>query len=173
MSRNKQLNIGLKKEKLEFGGGRFKSYNPNVARPIAAKTPIHVVMRSPMAKGHLSLLFFDKEIRGILNKHSKRQGIKIYDMANAGNHIHFICYLPRTDSWRIFIRSIAGLIARLVLGVERGRGIGAKFWEGRPWTRILMWGRGYKAAKKYLGLNKIEALGFTRLTARLLMQMTC
>lgn len=173
MRQNKQLKLGLKNEKLEFGGGKFRTYNPNAARPIAAKVPIHVVMRSPMAKGHLSLLFFDKEIRGILVKHSKKLGIRIYDLANAGNHLHFICYLPRPSSWKVFIRSVTGLIARLVLSAERGSAVGAKFWEGRPWTRILMWGKAFKAAKDYLGLNKIEALGFTRSTARIIMRMNC
>lgn len=169
----KQVKLGLKKENLEFGGGRFKNYNPNAARPLAAKTPIHVVMRSPMAKGHLSLLFFDKEIRKILTQHSRKLGIRIYDLANAGNHLHFICYLPHVHSWNKFIRSVAGLIARLVLGAQRGKAVGARFWEGRPWTRILHWGRAYKAAKNYLGLNKIEALGFSRSTARILIQMNC
>lgn len=173
VTQRKQLKLGLGKQKLEFGGSKFRTYNPNAARPIAAKTPIHVVMRSPMAKGHLSLLFFDKEISKILNKHSKKLGIRIYDLANAGNHLHFICYLPRQSSSKVFIRSGTGLIARLALGAERGRGLGAKFWEGRPWTRILMWGKAYSAAKNYLGLNKIEALGFSRSTARILMQMNC
>ena len=173
MNRNKQLKLGLKNQKLEFGGGKFKTYNPNVARPIAARTPIHVVMRSPMARGHLSLLFFDKEIREILNKHSMKLGIRVYDLANAGNHLHFICYLRRVSSWKIFIRTVTGLIARLVLGAERGRAVGAKFWEGRPWTRLLLWGKAYRAARSYLSLNKIEALGFTRSTARILVQMNC
>jgi hypothetical protein len=59
-----------------------------------------------------------------------------------------------------FIRAISGLIARLTLGVERGRAKGLKFWDARPFTRVLEWGRDYRQACAYLAQNILEALGF-------------
>ena len=171
MKKVKQLKLGIKAPKLHFGGAKFSSYNPNSSRPLAVKTPIHVVMRSPMAKGHLSLLFFDKEIRKIIKKQSEAAGVKVYDFANAGNHLHFVCSLSRVDGWKQFIRALSGLIARLVLKAERGCAVGAKFWEGRPWTRILTWGRAYKTVKKYLAFNKTEAFGFSRKAAKIMDKM--
>src|SRR4051812_18029019 len=126
MARPKQLKLGLKTVRPDFGGARFKNYNPKASRPLAVRTPIHVVMRSPMARNHLSLLFFDKEIRKILKKHSEKNGVKIYDFANSGNHLHFVCVLHQIHGWKAFIRSVSGLIARLVLGAQRGSAVGAK-----------------------------------------------
>ena len=171
MAKGRQFKLGLKTFKLDFGGARFANYNPKSARPLVAKTPIHVVMRSPMAKGRLSLLFFDKEIRKLLKKHSERVGIRVYDIANAGNHIHFVCVLKSIHGWKTFIRAVSGLIARLVLKAERGAAVGAKFWEARPWTRILSWGKAYKTLRSYLCLNKIEAFGFTRTASRIMEKM--
>jgi hypothetical protein len=119
-----------------------------------------------MAKGHLSLLFFDKEIKKIIKKQSENCQIQVYGIANAGNHLHFVCVMKSIRGWKTFIRAVGGLIARLVLKAERGSAVGAKFWQGRPWTRILSWGRAYKAVKKYISLNKLEAIGFCRATAK-------
>jgi hypothetical protein len=171
MARQKQLKLGIKTPKLEFGGSKFSNYNPKTARPLAAKTPIHVVLRSPMAKGHLSLLFFDKEIKKIIKKQSESNQIQVYDFANAGNHLHFVCVMKSIRGWKTFIRAVSGLIARLVLKAERGSAVGAKFWQGRPWTRIMTWGRAYKSIKKYLSLNKTEAFGFSRKAARIMEKM--
>jgi hypothetical protein len=168
VTKQRQLKLGIKTLKLEFGGSKFSNYNPKTARPLAAKTPIHVVLRSPMAKGHLSLLFFDKEIKKIIKKQSESNQIQVYDFANAGNHLHFVCVMKSIRGWKTFIRAVSGLIARLVLKAERGSAVGAKFWQGRPWTRILTWGRAYKRIRSYLALNKTEAFGFTRKAARIM-----
>ena len=171
MAKIKQIKLGLKNLRLDFGGARFASYNPNQARPMAVRTPIHVVLRSPIAKAHLSLLFFDKEIRRILKKQGDRAGVKVYDFANAGNHLHFVCTVSRIEGWKTFIRAFSGLVARLVLKAERGAAVGAKFWQGRPWTRILTWGRAYRVVRSYIALNKTEAFGFSRKAARIMEKM--
>jgi hypothetical protein len=171
VGQQKQLKLGIKSPTLEFGGSKFTNYNPKTARPLAAKTPVHVVMRSPMAKGHLSLLFFDRDIKKIIRKQSESCQIRVYDFANAGNHLHFVCVMKSIRGWKTFIRAVSGLIARLVLKAERGSAVGARFWQGRPWTRILTWGRAYKAIQKYLSLNKLEAIGFCRATAKIVQSL--
>ena len=79
-----------------------------------------------------------------------------------------VVVLPSIPAWKQFIRSTTGLIARLVMHVERASGKGVRFWTGRPWTRIVQWGRDLRGVYRYIHLNKVEALGFSRYTARVL-----
>jgi len=143
-----------------FGGAYLKNSNPKTARPISHKRSMHLVLRSSYAKGEYSLLKSDRRIRKILWTQGKTFGVKIYHLANGGNHLHLII-LPRSRiAFNGFIRAVSGLIARAVLDVERGRALGFKFWDKRPFTRILEWGREFKVVSNYLLQNTLEALGF-------------
>jgi hypothetical protein len=55
---------------------------------------------------------------------------------------------------------IASLIARIVLGAKRNLAIlknsKQRFWDARPWSRLINWGQHFKNAVDYLRLNKIE-----------------
>lgn len=170
MRREKQTGFALLEDNnIKVFGGSLLTSNPKLKRPISIKKSSHLVMRSLLAKGSRSLLKFDREIRNIVNRQSKRHGVKVYRMANAGDHLHMMI-LPRSRrAYQAFIRSISGLIARLVTGVERGPATSeyefrkdqkARFWEKRPFTRIVQWGRDHKETMAYLLRNKFEALGF-------------
>jgi REP element-mobilizing transposase RayT len=143
----------------EFGGIHIKG-NARSQRPVAAKRPMHLVMRSTLAVGSRSFLRKRRQLEELVRKTGKAKGVKIYRMANAGNHLHLIV-LPKTRaSYRAFIRAISGLIARSTLGAQRGRALGQKFWDALPFTRILEWGRDYRNTCDYLLQNTLEALGF-------------
>jgi len=145
----------------DFGGALIKG-NPRETRPVSTKRPMHLVMRSTLARGERSFLrpARAKQIKDLVQRTSQRHGVKIYRFANSGNHLHMIV-LPRSrDGFNAFIRAISGLIDRLTLGVERGRAMGLKFWDARPFTRVLEWGKDYNQACKYLAQNILEALGF-------------
>ncbi len=87
-------------------------------------------------------------------------GVKVYRFANSGNHLHLVI-LPRSrPAFQAFIRAVSGLIARITLKVERGRALGIRFWDARPFTRILAWGRDFRRTSDYLLRNTLEALGF-------------
>jgi REP element-mobilizing transposase RayT len=117
-------------------------------------------MRSTLATGPRSFLKKRRQLEELVKSTGKAKGVKIYRMANAGNHLHLIV-LPKTRaSYKAFIRSISGLIARVTLGAERGRAKGQRFWDALPFTRILEWGRAYRTACDYLLQNTLEALGF-------------
>ncbi len=173
-------------KKLSFGGSQHKS-NPKTARPLSTKEAIHVVMRSTRATGQRSFLLHAKSIERILKKQAKACGVNLYDLANAGNHLHMVIRVPSRRLYMRFMRSSSGLIARVVLGKERGRAQGTtnesvsnevpkppefsrtkkiKFWDARPFTRIVAWGKAYKTLKNYLKLNRVETLGIERLSAR-------
>jgi hypothetical protein len=96
----------------------------------------------------------------MIQRIAQRQGIRIYRYANSGNHLHVVLRAKSRVAYQRFIRTVTGLIARLTLGVERGRGSGIKFWDARPFTRILEWGRDYQTAVAYVSQNTLEALGF-------------
>ncbi|HEX4924735.1 MAG TPA: transposase [Bdellovibrionales bacterium] len=121
---------------------------------------MHLVIRSSRAKGRFSLLKKDIQIKRIISNQADRFGVRVYKQANAGNHLH-LTVLPRSRAaFNGFIRAITGLIARTVLGTERGAGKGLQFWDQRPFTRILEWGREFKQVTAYLRQNTLEALGF-------------
>jgi hypothetical protein len=151
--------------RLSFGGellrGRRKS-----ARVFDPKRPLHVVLRSSRAKGQQSLKRFDRKISEMLNRQCEVQGVRVYARANASNHLHLVLKAPSRRSLRAFLKSVCGLIARKVTGAERGSPSGDRFWDARPFSRVVAWGRDFSGLKNYLHLNRVEALGFTRHESR-------
>ena len=145
----------------EFGGTLIKG-NPREARPISIKRPMHVVMRSSLAKGPHSFLSpkRSKRIRDLIHRMGSAKGVKVYRFANSGNHLHLIVLSRTREGLSDYLRAISGLIARMTLNVERGRALGVKFWDARPYTGILEWGRQFRSAARYLLQNTLEAIGF-------------
>lgn len=158
----KQLGFELleKSNIKHFGGAYLKNSHAKSRRPISTKRSLHLVLRSSMAKGPLSLLRRDSEIKKIINRQSQKHGVKVYRFANGGNHLHIIVLPNSRLAFNSFIRSISGLIARLVLNVERGRAKKLRLWDNRPYTRLIEWGREYKSVCAYLLQNTLEAMGF-------------
>ncbi len=145
----------------EFGDALLKGYHPREARPLSAKRPLHLVMRSSRARGALSFLHpvRERRIRNLVREQARRHGLKVYRYANSGNHLHLLVLTPSRKAYLSFIRALSGLIARLTLGAERGRPRSEKFWDARPFTRIVEWGRAFRRALRYLLQNEHEAFG--------------
>ncbi len=161
----------------QFGGGLLRG-NPRGARPISTKRPMHLVLKSSMATGKRSFLMPErsKRIEEMIHRLGKLQGVRIYRFANSGNHLHLLV-LPRSrKAFSQFVRSISGVAARLSLEKERGkarppdskdattrkRSIAPKpaFWDARPFTRIVDWGREFKIAARSILDNIKEDLLF-------------
>jgi REP element-mobilizing transposase RayT len=101
-----------------------------------------------------------KRVKLILRKQAWNFGITIYSFANSGNHLHLLIRPPRKrEQCAGFIRAITGLLARLVLAAERGKKRGLKFWDKRPFSRIVLWGKPFKACARYVIQNILEATG--------------
>ena len=155
------------KPKLCFGGQLLgENTNPKVARSISTKQAMHIVLRSNVAKGPLSLKKKTKAIHHILNKQAKNSHIKIYEKAVVGNHIHLLIYLIPKNYYFAkqcltkFLRSISGLIAREVAGAQRGQAKGLKFWAYRPFTRVVVgFKKGFEIVRRYVFQNQLEADG--------------
>ena len=125
-------------------------------------------MRSSKAVGNQSMLRFMREIEALLKKQALLTGVKLYNLANAGNHLHLIIKVPSRRLYRRFVRASSALIARLVLGIKKNQArlFGASFWDERPFTRIVSWGRDYNGLNNYLQINRQETVGFDRAEAR-------
>jgi REP element-mobilizing transposase RayT len=145
----------------EFGGNQ-KNGNPREQRPIAQKRPLHLVMRSSHARGAQSFLIPKRarQIEKLVRELGKEKQVKLYRLANAGNHLHLVVLPKSRKAFSAYIKALTGLIARISLGVERGKSKGLKFWDARPYTRIIEWGRDYNGVLNYLLQNTLEALGF-------------
>ncbi len=146
---------------------------------------MHLVLRSSSATGAKSFLRskFTARIRALIRKQAQINGVKLYGVANKGNHFHLLI-LPRSrKAYLNFVRAISGLIARVVSGQERGKAkinnstsskaadLGQrtaafspkKFWDQRPFSRIIEWGRNFRIAKITLERGTIESIGFGNL----------
>jgi REP element-mobilizing transposase RayT len=151
-----------------FGGSLLKNSNAKTKRPLATKRSMHLVLRSSVAKGPKSFLRRSRAVEAIINRQARIHSVRIYKLANAGNHLHLVVTPSSRIAYNRFIRSVAGLIARLVRNKQRGasKAINAiragkiKFWDKRPFTRIVEWGREFRDVLGYLRKNTLEAMGF-------------
>jgi hypothetical protein len=114
------------RKQLSFGGSLLKLSHAKTARPLSSKQALHVVLRSDFAQGSRSLLRHERVIRNMLLKQGRRHGVKVYRVANAGNHLHLLVRFTKRRGLQNFLRGSTGLIARKVLGAERGK---AKKWD--------------------------------------------
>lgn len=169
--RGKQTYLpGLERSNVKAFGGILIKGNPREARPISIKRPMHLVMRSKHATGDLSFLHSSRvrKIEELVQRLARQKNVKVYRFANSGNHLHLII-LPRSlHAFKAYIRALSGLIARITLGAERGKSrsdfsparLNKKFWDARPFTRIIEWGKEFKTVVSYVAQNKLEAMGF-------------
>jgi len=149
-----------------FGASLLKGSHPKKARPFRARLPLHIVLRSSIAKGARSFLRFDIEIETLLIDQAARHHVKIYGAANAGNHLHLVVQAPSKEHLAAFLKSISGRIAQIVEGKSKEQNrtaFKAPFWDARPYSRLLSWGRDFRNVCRYIGINATEtAAGLSR-----------
>src|SRR3954462_8464610 len=148
-----------------FGGKLLKKSNPKGRRPLSTKKALHLVLKSAVAKGALSLSHFTNKqtIAGLVKSYSKKHGVQLYSYSNNGNHMHAVNRFRSVDAYKRGIKALTGHITYYLKQSypELFKKI-KKFWLYRPWTRIVEWGRDFKKALKYLAINQMEAMGMDR-----------
>ncbi len=215
------------KDRFAFGGALLKGSHPKKKRCFRPNLPLHVVMRSSKAVGQRSLFLRSKQVAKILNTQASKHFVKLYAVANAGNHLHLLIQAPSQEHLSNFLRAISGRIAQLSLegaqslskspelrmSTKHGAGMytdstyadkhhnlkqqqaktnkqqtqannlkakisdqesrrneqeskPSSFWDARPFSRIVSWGRDFKHVARYIGINSTEMLGLTRLDTR-------
>jgi len=152
-----------------FGGRYLKNYNPKSERPMDSKKALHLVLKSSQAVGEKSFKSekFEAKIWKIISKHAENKGIKLYEYANGGNHLHLLLRAKHRDDYIAFIKAITGLIARTVGKSERGKPLKKKFWDARPFSRIVGFAKQeFNSIKTYLLRNTLEAIGWMKYISR-------
>jgi len=172
------------KSNTRFFGGQLLHGRRRSQRPLSTKEPIHIVLRSSWARGPFSFLLTKnkKTIERLIDFNAKDYGIKVYRKAIVGNHFHLVIQTPSRKAYNRFIRVLSSQVASHVmrsqsfknfqklifnqnagdpLGAGEIQGKGQAFWQFRPWTRVLRWGKDFQNCCRYLMQNTLEALGFT------------
>lgn len=149
--RKKQLEFkGFKRPKDAFGGSLLKG-NPKTKRPLSSKLPIHVVLRANRGGMRAPVMF--GKVNSKVYETAKKYGVRVYEFANVGNHLHMVARVTNIRLWAAFIRELAS-------GIVQALGL-TGYWKHRPFTRIIRgWRRAFQDAKEYVHLNVLEAEGF-------------
>lgn len=163
----------IKKIKSAYGGSLLKTRKGRQGRrPLATRATMHLVLRSTKARGEMSFkrTQHSKAIARIVGKFSSKYGVQILSLANVGNHLHFHIKLGNRHTYCRFIRAVTSAIAMAVSGVSRwNAGDGSKFWDYRPFTRIIDGGMtAFLRLRDYVRINQLEGEGFIREVARII-----
>ena len=167
------------KKSKAYGGELLKTRKGRSGpRPLATRGTIHLVLRSAKAKGDWSFKKHDGRIREIIGKFSRKYGVKVLSLANVGNHLHFQLKLSRHHLWNPFIRAVTAAITMAVTGANRwnpsrpgSEGRKERFWDYRPFTRVVQSWRGYLKLKDYILINQWEGAGHPRRLARWIVRL--
>jgi REP element-mobilizing transposase RayT len=172
MKRSGQLQF-FKKYQSAYGGELLKKRKARSrGRPLAVKDTMHMVLRSTKAKGDWSFKRPNNaaKIKSIVEKFSVKYGVQIISLANVGNHLHFHVKLGSRYTYKQFIRAVTSAIAMAITGMSRWKKLDIKFWDYRPFTRIVQSFRALLTLKDYIEINKLEGLGASRDEARYLVK---
>lgn len=152
-------------------------------RPLNSKRPVHLVLRSDLARGKRSLFKNKRLVLQFLRKYSKMFGVRVYEIAVCGNHLHGVVRCSDRTRLQNFFRVFAGQVAQEILRMhplQRGEekafrgGTHPKsqksFWSLLAYTRIVAWGRDFENVIAYVFRNTLETLKlieYTRTTRRI------
>jgi REP element-mobilizing transposase RayT len=140
-------------------GGDINVGKRKLARPFKKNAAIHIVFKSSLAKGVNSMLSPRNRlaIDRIIEKQARKQEAKVHGQQNVGNHIHFMASFKTKKQLTRFLKAVAGLIARHVLGAQKGQPAGTKFWDHPPFSRIIQGARDFAGMVRYILKNEVEA----------------
>lgn len=155
---SKQISL-FKKQKLEYGGELFKTREGRSGpRPLSTKETMHLVLRSSKAKGEWSFRNPEnnRKIKRIIEKFSTKHAVRILSYAINYNHIHFHFKLTSRYTYKKFIRALTAAIAIAVTKVSRWNKIKEKFWDLRPFSRVIVGFKAFLNMKDYIKINQLE-----------------
>lgn len=167
-TRNRQIRL-LDGQPKAYGGELRKTRKGREgARPLATRETMHLVLRSSKARGDLSFKkpANERQIRRILTNFGGKYGVKILSLANVGNHLHLQIKLGHRRMWNPFIRAVTAAIAMAVAGTSRWNKADGRFWDYRPFTRVVRSRTGFLRLRDYIAVNRLEGDGNPRPVAR-------
>jgi REP element-mobilizing transposase RayT len=160
MSRRKNQLSFLPDIKL-IHGGTTRAGQRKIARPIDPKRPMHVVLKSTRARAELSLLHprNAKRVQAETIRLGNYYGVRVYQYANAGNHLHVLISGKTRKTIQNFMKALSARLALLVTGARKGKAFG-KFWDSTFFSRVVNWGRDFTGMRFYVLKNELEAEGW-------------
>lgn len=133
-------------------------------RPLSTNKAIHTVLRMNDIAYKKSGGFRNEA--AFVNKkiltYAEKFNIKLYKHSINSNHIHIICKLNDKKDLGRFLRALSGALGLYFSIKFKIKGL----WQGRPFTRLITWGREFKAVCKYIFKNFKEVVGFVSYTPR-------
>src|SRR5258705_1901626 len=140
-------------------GGEIRLGLRKLSRPIDTRRPMHVVLRSTRARRPWSLRRRESEriVLRMLRRFAGRFGIRLYEFANSGTHLHLLLRAKCRLALQNFLRAFAGVTARLITGARKGYAVG-KFWDFLSYSRIVGWGRDVRGVRAYVLPNTFESM---------------
>lgn len=94
---------------------------------------------------------------------ARRNHVRLYRVAIVSTHIHLAIKVRDRKTYNKFIRSLTGTLPKVVMGFQHPR---ESFWDHRPFTRILEWGKDFTSTCNYIVRNILEAYGVIQYTPR-------
>jgi len=157
-----------------YGGDLLKTrLGRSTARPLSTHYTMHFVLRSTQAMGERSFRKPENfsKVHAILDGFAEKHGVKIYRAAVNLNHLHLNLGVRSRTTYNRFIRAISAAIAMAIGGGRRGAPFLKKFWDRRPFSRIVRGPQEEANLADYLQINHLEGFGFSREKARWLVRM--
>ena len=153
----------FKRGKEAFGGDLLTTRAERARRrPLSTTHTMHLVLRSSQAKGDWSFRKHAAVINRLLRKYADKFGVRIISFANVGNHLHLQVKLSNRHVYPAFIRALTGGIALAITGANKFRKLSQRFWDRRPYTRIVIGYRAIRILRDYIGINTLEGAGWER-----------
>jgi len=137
-------------------------------RPLNSVQSVHLTLRSSQAKGAQSFRRpqHRARIQQLVQRYSKKFLVRVHSMANVSNHLHLHIKLGHERNYKKFIRALTAAIAMHIQQTGKGRPASAKFWDLRPFTRLVQSLRQFSRLETYIEINELEGYGVPRATAR-------
>jgi hypothetical protein len=170
-------------------------------RPLSTRESMHLTLRSTKARGDWSFRrgANPAKIDAIIKRFSSKYGVRVISKSNVGNQLHLHVRLANRQGYKPFIRATTAAIAMAVTGVCRWRtktkimgerksstpctkvrsGVAViapsasstKFWDNRPFTRIVKGLRDFLALEDYIRINQLEGVGRKREEAEMIVKL--
>ena len=156
-----QIKFDSLQQNYAFGGSLLKKAKNRHARPVATKEPMHFILKSSKAIGRNSFGHSRnlRQVNSLVENRCKKYGVKLISYSNSFNHLHMLLKFPSRAIYLKFVRSITAAIAILITGAKKNARASEKFFDYRPFTRIVRGMKAFRTAYDYIRLNQLEAAG--------------
>ena len=156
-----------------YGGILRNKAQNRGARPLTNKGSLHLVLRSSLAKGAWSFRHpkISQKLTSFIQTFSKKKGVQILSLANVGNNLHLHLKITNRTLYKAWIRGLTSAIPMMILGrkgLEELKDKNKKFWDYRPFTRIVSSLSAFLKLKDYIEINQLEGSGVPRMQAEVM-----